>query len=147
MMRAHLTSATARLVDAQMRHSAMPAMAEVARRLGVDAEWIVFGHVHRAGPRDEAEWRPFAAGPRLLNTGAWLYEPMLVDRARPPHPHWPGGAALLQPGRPPQSIGLLDDLSPAQLTGPVVEPATASDLSRGRVRAARPRGSRVARTP
>jgi UDP-2,3-diacylglucosamine pyrophosphatase LpxH len=132
MMRAHLTSATARLVDAQMRRSAVPAMAEVARRLGVDAEWVVFGHVHRVGPRDEPEWRPLGDGPRLLNTGAWLYEPMLVDRARPPHPHWPGGAVLLETGSPPQAIGLLDDLTPAELTGPVGSPWAPADGGEGR---------------
>ena len=126
MMRAGLSPATARLVDAQMRRSAMPAMAEVARRLGIDADWIVFGHVHRVGPRAEPSWRPLAGGPRLLNTGAWLYEPMLVDGAAPPHPYWPGGAVLLEPGAPPRAIGLLDDLTPAQLTGPMDESPAAS---------------------
>jgi UDP-2,3-diacylglucosamine pyrophosphatase LpxH len=131
MMRAGLSPATARLVDAQMRRSAMPAMAEVARRLGIDADWIVFGHVHRVGPRGEPSWQPRPGGPRLLNTGAWLYEPMLVDRATPPHPYWPGGAVLLEPDVPPRAIGLLDDLTPAQLTGPVDEsPAPAGDAGR-----------------
>jgi UDP-2,3-diacylglucosamine pyrophosphatase LpxH len=123
MMRARLTPATARLVDAQMRRAAVPAMAEVARRLGVDADWVVFGHVHRLGPRAEPAWEPLAGGPRLLNTGAWLYEPMLVDQAVPPHPYWPGGAVLLEPGSPPRAIGLLDGLSAAQLTGPPEPPA------------------------
>ena len=99
MMRAGLTSATAQLADAQMRRSAVPAMAEVAQRLGVDADWIVFGHVHRLGPRDEPAWQPLAGGPRLLNTGAWLFEPMLVDQAAPPHPYWPGGAVLARARR------------------------------------------------
>ena len=31
---------------AQMQGAAMPAMAEVAQRLGVDADWIVFGDEH-----------------------------------------------------------------------------------------------------
>ena len=31
-----------------------------------------------------------------LNTGSWLYEPLLVHRAAPPHPYWPGGAVLLE---------------------------------------------------
>ena len=137
MMRAGLTPATARLIDAQMRLSAVPAMAEVAQRLGVDADWIVFGHVHRLGPRAglgpaagiapraETDWQPLAGRPRLLNTGAWLYEPMLLDQAMPPHPYWPGGAVLLEPGAPPRTIGLLDDLSAEQLTGPPGEPAMA----------------------
>lgn len=142
MMRAQLTPATARLIDAQMRRSAVPAMAEVVQRLGIDADWVVFGHVHRLGPRTglgpragvgprtglgslaepgadaEPDWQPLPGGPRLLNTGAWLYEPMLVDQAQPPHPYWPGGAVLLEPDAPPRPIGLLDDLTAEELTGP-----------------------------
>ena len=122
MMRANLAPITARLVDAQMRGAAMPAMAEVAQRLGVDADWIVFGHVHRLGPRDEPAWQPGADGPRLLNTGAWVFEPMLIDRVQPPHPYWPGGAVIVEPGAEPRAVGLLDDLTRAQLTGPASAP-------------------------
>ncbi|HEX5192731.1 MAG TPA: metallophosphoesterase [Solirubrobacteraceae bacterium] len=153
MMRARLTPATARLIDAQMRRSAVPAMAEVVQRLGVDADWVVFGHVHRLGPRTglgprtrlgpraelgprtglgpraelgpdaDPDWQRLPGGPRLLNTGAWLYEPMLLDQAQPPHPYWPGGAVLLESGAPPRPIGLLDDLTEEQLTGPAGPPA------------------------
>ena len=61
--------------------------------------WVVFGHVHRLGPLpgdDLAEWRGPGGRPRILNTGSWLYEPLLVHRARPPHPYWPGGAVLIE---------------------------------------------------
>jgi UDP-2,3-diacylglucosamine pyrophosphatase LpxH len=122
MMRANLAPITARLVDAQMRGAAMPAMAEVAQRLGVDADWIVFGHVHRLGPRDEPAWQPVPDGPRLLNTGAWVFEPMLLDRVAPPHPYWPGGAVIVEPGAEPRALGLLDDLTHEQLAGPVAPP-------------------------
>jgi UDP-2,3-diacylglucosamine pyrophosphatase LpxH len=116
MMRANLAPITARLVDAQMRGAAMPAMAEVGRRLGVDADWIVFGHVHRLGPRHEPAWQPVPGGPRLLNTGAWVFEPVLIDRVEPPHPYWPGGAVIVEPGAEPRAVGLLDDLTREQLT-------------------------------
>jgi UDP-2,3-diacylglucosamine pyrophosphatase LpxH len=119
MMRANLAPMTARLVDAQMRGAAMPAMAEVAHRLGVDADWIVFGHVHRLGPRDEPDWQPVPGGPRLLNTGAWVFEPVLIDRVQPPHPYWPGGAVIVESGAEPRAVALLDDLTRDQLTGPV----------------------------
>jgi hypothetical protein len=33
-----------------------------------------------------------------------------VHRASPPHPYWPGGAILLQEGRDPLAMGLLDQL-------------------------------------
>jgi UDP-2,3-diacylglucosamine pyrophosphatase LpxH len=118
MMRANLAPITARLVDAQMRGAAMPAMAEVAQRLGVDADWILFGHAHRLGPRDEPAWQPAPDGPRLLNTGAWVFEPVLIDRVEPPHPYWPGGAVIVEPGAEPRAVGLLDDLTRAQLTEP-----------------------------
>jgi len=44
-----------------------------------------------------------------------LYEPLLVDRATPPHPYWPGGAVVLEEGRPPRTVGLLDDVSAAEM--------------------------------
>ena len=109
LMNSGLAPVTAALIDAQMRHQSVPAMAYVARRLGIKADWVLFGHVHRRGPIDDERW-PNQAGTRFLNTGSWVYEPLLVDRARAPHPYWPGGAVLLEPGRPPRTMGLLDDL-------------------------------------
>jgi predicted phosphodiesterase len=134
LMDARMAPVNARIIDLQMRRSAIPAMARVARRLGVQADWIVFGHVHRGGPQDgedTALWRDVrtstdpgggganrggsTAGARFLNTGSWLYEPLLVDRVTPPHPYWPGGAVLLEPGRDPRAIGLLDGLAASDL--------------------------------
>jgi UDP-2,3-diacylglucosamine pyrophosphatase LpxH len=105
---------TAKVLDVQMRRAATPAMARVARHLGIDADWVLFGHVHRRGPIGDEPW-PAGDGPRLVNTGSWLYEPLLVDRATAPHPYWPGGAVLLEDGRPPQTVGLLDDVGAEEL--------------------------------
>lgn len=115
-----LSQVTARAVDTQMRHATIPAMADVARCLGVEADWLLFGHVHRRGPIGDEHW-PAAGDTRLLNTGSWLYEPLLVDRARPPHGYWPGGAVVLEAGRSPRSVGLLDELDADALRprGPV----------------------------
>jgi UDP-2,3-diacylglucosamine pyrophosphatase LpxH len=115
LQRARLAPVTATLIDAQMRHAALAAMARVVARLGVDTEAVVFGHVHRRGPLDDEPWPDL--GRRLLNTGSWVYEPLLVDRATTPHPYWPGGAVLLEPGRAPRAVGLLDDLGPTELIG------------------------------
>lgn len=104
---------TARLLGTQMQRASIPALVRAGRRLGVDADWVVFGHVHRRGPMagdDPEHWRGPGGRPRLLNTGSWLYEPVLVHRVTPPHPYWPGGAVLLEPGAEPRSVGLLDDL-------------------------------------
>jgi hypothetical protein len=112
-----LAPVTATLIDAQMRHASIPALAHVVRRLGIDADWVLFGHVHRRGPIGNERW-PDIAGPRFVNTGSWVYEPLLVDRAVPPHPYWPGGAVLLDAGQPPRSVGLLDELGAEELRPP-----------------------------
>ncbi len=111
---------TAMLLGAQMRRASIPALARVVHRLGIDADWVIFGHVHRRGPLpgdDLRRWRGPTAQPRILNTGAWVYDPPLVHRARPPHPYWPGGAVLLDDadGGAPRAIGLLDQLDPGVL--------------------------------
>ena len=113
-----IASLPAALLGAQMRRASIPALARVVHRLGVDAEWVLFGHVHRCGPLagdDPARWRGPAGRPRIVNTGSWVYEPLLVHGAKPPHPYWPGGAVVLEPGREPRAVGLLDHLEAAQL--------------------------------
>jgi UDP-2,3-diacylglucosamine pyrophosphatase LpxH len=119
LLKTGLAPVTAKLVDVQMRRAAAPAMSRVVRRLGIAADWVLFGHVHRRGPIGEEPWP--AGGPRLVNSGAWLYERLLLDRAAPPHPYWPGGGVLLEDGRPPRSIGLLDGLSAEMFRVPVSE--------------------------
>jgi UDP-2,3-diacylglucosamine pyrophosphatase LpxH len=106
---------TSMLLGFQMRRASIPALARVVHRLGVDAEWVIFGHVHRLGPLssdDPDQWRGPGGRPQIVNTGSWQYEPLLVHRATPPHPYWPGGAALLDGGdAEPRALGLLDDLA------------------------------------
>jgi UDP-2,3-diacylglucosamine pyrophosphatase LpxH len=111
--RIRLAPLTATAIDTQMRHVSLAAMGHVVSRLGVDADFVVFGHVHRTGPLNGEPWPNGAT--RLLNCGSWLYEPLLVDRASPPHPYWPGGAVLLESGQPPRAVGLLDDVGPEHL--------------------------------
>ena len=78
---------------------------------------MIFGHVHRVGPLPEdrpGQWQT-VDGAHVFNSGSWLYESMLVDRATPPHPYWPGGAVLIEPGQAPRAIGLLDGLDRREL--------------------------------
>jgi hypothetical protein len=113
VLRPRLAPLTARLLGVQMRRASIPALAAVVRRLGIEADYVIFGHVHRLGPLpgDEvAQWQAPGGAPRILNTGSWVYEPLLLHRVVPPHPYWPGGAVLLEPGRAPRAIGLLDEL-------------------------------------
>ena len=113
LVRPRIAPLTATLLDRQMRSQALPALAHVVRRLGLDADWVLFGHVHRAGPlpRDRLGcWVPAAGSPRFVNAGSWIYEPLLVAGATPPHPYWPGGAIALRDGGEPTAICLLEDL-------------------------------------
>jgi UDP-2,3-diacylglucosamine pyrophosphatase LpxH len=103
----------------QMRLAAIPALLHVMARMRIDARAVVFGHVHRCGPleRDHpGRWRS-DGGPQVFNTGSWTWEPMLLYRARPPHPYWPGGAVVIEDGEP-RAVGLLDAVSGRELHGP-----------------------------
>jgi UDP-2,3-diacylglucosamine pyrophosphatase LpxH len=105
---------TSRVLGMQMRRAAIPALARVVHRLGVDADWVVFGHVHRLGPLasdDARRWSGPGGRPRIANTGSWVFEPLLLHRVTPPHPYWPGGAILVEDDGDPQAIGLLDSVS------------------------------------
>jgi hypothetical protein len=106
------------LLGMQMRRASIPALARVVHRLGVDAEQVIFGHVHRCGPGagdDPRQWAGPHGRPRILNTGSWVFEPMLVHQVKPPHPYWPGGAVVVEPEREPRAVGLLDHLDVAVL--------------------------------
>ena len=109
-----------RTLGTQMRRASIPALARVVHRLGVGAEWVVFGHVHRCGPLagdDPRQWRGPGGSPSIANTGSWVYEPLLLHHVSAPHPYWPGGAIRLRDGGAPEAIGLLDHLDAATLHG------------------------------
>jgi hypothetical protein len=111
LLRPGMARLTASVLGAQVRLASLPALSHVVRRLGIPAEWVLFGHVHRLGPLTgdlEARWRGPQEGPRLLNSGSWVYEPLLVHNATAPHPYWPGGAVILEDNRAPRTVGLLD---------------------------------------
>jgi UDP-2,3-diacylglucosamine pyrophosphatase LpxH len=112
LLRRRMAPITSRLLALQMRRASVPAIVQVVQRLGVDARWLIYGHVHRVGPLagDGAPWQPGDGGPVVLNTGSWVHEPILVHGATPPHPYWPGGAVWIENGSPPRATGLLDDL-------------------------------------
>jgi hypothetical protein len=114
----HMPPLIARLLGVQARRASIPALAHVVHRLGVDSDWVVFGHVHRRGPLPDDDLRPWrgpGGRPLIVNTGSWVYEPLLVHRSRPPHPYWPGGAILLDDEGDPEPIGLLDHVDAAAL--------------------------------
>ncbi len=111
LLRPGMARLTARVLGTQMKLASLPAISHVVGRLGVGAEWVLFGHVHRLGPLPgdlDTRWRGAQGGPCLMNTGSWVYEPLLVHNATAPHPYWPGGAVILENDRPPRAVGLLD---------------------------------------
>jgi hypothetical protein len=94
-----------------LRRNALQAMGEVVRRLGVDAEHVLFGHSHRTGPLpddDVTEWRT-ASGAWLHNSGSWVHEPTFTSADGAHSPYWPGGAILVEDRGAPQLLRLLDD--------------------------------------
>ncbi len=120
LLRPQLSPLTARLLGIQMQRASIPALLTVVRRLGIEADWVVFGHVHRLGPLQgdvSDQWHGSGAGgtPGVLNCGSWLYEPLLVHGASPPHPYWPGGAIEVVDDAPPRAIGLLDGIGASAL--------------------------------
>jgi len=113
LLRPGMARLTVRVLGTQMRLASLPAISHVVGRLGVDAKWVLFGHVHRLGPLPgdpDTRWRGPDGSPHLLNTGSWVYEPLLVHNATAPHPYWPGGAVILENDRAPRAVGLLDEV-------------------------------------
>ena len=80
-----------------MRRAYLEAIREVVRRLGVEAEHVVWGHSHRPGPLegdDAAEWRG------VVNTGSWVHQRHFLRT--PDSPYHPGTAVLVGEDGPPQ---------------------------------------------
>src|SRR5436305_12696764 len=98
-----------------MLGTVIPPVARASPRIQVKSNVIVFVHSHRLGPPgadDPVQWHGPGGRPRIVNTGSWLNEPLLVHRATGPHPYWPGGAVRLgDDGSEPRAVGLLDGLS------------------------------------
>lgn len=97
----------------QLRRSALHAIGEVVWRLGVEADHVVFGHTHRAGPLpgdDPFEWRVHGTGAQLHNTGSWVVEPIL-STDDPEGPYRAGRAIVIDDdGSPPRLVRLVSDL-------------------------------------
>jgi predicted phosphodiesterase len=95
-----------------LRQSGLAAMSTVVDGFGLDADHVVFGHTHRAGPlpRDEpSEWRT-PRGARLWNTGSWLKETVLIGGGGPEHPYWPGTVVQIPEEGDPEIVNVLRDV-------------------------------------
>ena len=96
-----------------LRRAGLRAIGKVLERLRVEAEHVLFGHTHRAGPRPadagDPDWVT-PSGSRLTNTGSWVYERSVVGRNPGESPYWPGGCALVRDDGPPELRNLLADV-------------------------------------
>jgi len=104
----------------ELRRAGLVAMGEAVGRLSIDAEHVVFGHTHRAGPLagdEHREWRA-AGGARLHNAGSWVYERHFLTATPNESPYWPGVVVRVGPDGPPQLRRLLGDHDHAALAPP-----------------------------
>jgi hypothetical protein len=102
------------LSSEELGRASLRAMAEVVKRLGIDADHVIFGHTHRAGPLDGEPGWSVPGGPRLLNPGGWVYSPALVGNAAHRSPYWPGRVAFVGESGPPELRSFLDEATPAR---------------------------------
>lgn len=112
--RARMGPLHADLSTAELSRAGLHATAEVVARLRPDAEFVIFGHTHRAGPLpgdDPGEWRTIT-GARLMNTGCWVYEPGFLGTAPHTSPYRAGFVAALGTDGPPELVNLLDASTP-----------------------------------
>jgi predicted phosphodiesterase len=98
------------------RRAGLGAMAQVVDGLGLDARYVIFGHLHTPGPvvGDAPSWRT-RSGTRLVNSGCWIYEPAYLGSTAAESPHWPGTCVLVRDKGPPELRRLLDGLSREEL--------------------------------
>ncbi len=98
-----------------LRRAGLQAMAEVVRRLDIEAEHVIFGHTHRPGPlaTDVDEWTLPARGSRpptrLINTGSWVYQPLFLATRPSDSPYWPGRCVVVEESSAPRLIHPLAD--------------------------------------
>ena len=91
-------------------------MAQVVEGLGIEAGYVIFGHLHRPGPLegDAKGWRT-GSGTRLVNAGSWVYEPAYVGATAAESPHWPGTCVLVHDEGPPELRHLLHGFTRQEL--------------------------------
>jgi len=95
---------SAALSGEELRRAGLLAMGRVADALAPDAEHVLFGHTHRAGPLPGDDWAKWStlAGKRLWNSGNWYLESAFVSDMNERSPYWPGTVVWVEPGRAPR---------------------------------------------
>ncbi len=118
--RAGLGPLRADVSGAELGRAGVHAMAEAVERLGLGAAGaahVLFGHTHRAGPRDGDAgyaWRT-ASGVRLHNSGCWVAERQFLSDRPYESAYWPGVAIRVDARGQPRELRLLAGLGAADL--------------------------------
>jgi hypothetical protein len=107
----------------EIGRAGVEAMHVVVERLGIEAEHVIFGHIHRRGPllmddgrrASDPVWQ--RSGVTLHNTGNWTYVEGLMGRAVPQSPFWPGSMVVVGESGPPELRELLADVDREVLAG------------------------------
>ena len=123
MERAGFGSFTRDFSSGEIGRAGVDAMHAVVRNLGIDADYVVFGHIHRRGPllsddgrsASDPAWR--RGGTTLLNTGNWQYVEGLMGRAEPGSPFWPGSMVVVGDEGEPELVELLSEVGRDVLSG------------------------------
>jgi predicted phosphodiesterase len=100
------------LAPGEVRRPGLLPFALVLERLGIEADHVLFGHTHRAGPLPgdpEGVWR-CRGGTALWNTGSWVYDPGRVGAHDRGSPYWPGTLVTLEGSDPPRLHHLLETI-------------------------------------
>ena len=101
-----------------LRRAGIAAMCRVVERLEIDADWVIYGHTHRAGPLPgEGDWRA-PTGARLVNCGAWTWAPQLAGGSAGEGPYWPGRVVIVDDKGPPQLVDVLADVPESEMPQP-----------------------------
>jgi hypothetical protein len=96
--------------------SGVDAMRTVVRRLHIESAHVLFGHTHRSGPApEEGDWRQFADGPALHNTGTWSYARALCAAPDGGRGFWPGTVTWVDESGPPRRSQTLAEFSGPEL--------------------------------
>lgn len=107
------------MTGAELRRAGIAAMCRVVKQLGIDADWVIYGHTHRAGPLPgEGDWRA-PTGARLMNCGAWTWAPQLAGGTEGKGPYWPGRTVIVDEDGPPRLVGVLEDLPESRMPLPL----------------------------
>jgi hypothetical protein len=109
---------------AEIGRSGVEGMQVVVDRLGIHADHVLFGHIHRRGPLPGEDGRAATdppwerRGTTLHNTGCWLYVESMLGRSSADSPFWPGRVIVVGESGPPEARESLAEATHAELAEP-----------------------------